>query len=93
MLLWPVIEGETKMVNTQTMFDRFNLIKLQNHPANINQDHLTISGMFDTVEQFHSLAEKMKRNIEQMEGKSAKRYETLEWSIRNVFSNQENGDN
>ena len=71
----------------------FNLVELQNHPANINQDHLTISGMFDTVEQFHSLAEKMKRNIEQMEGKSAKRYETLEWSIRNVFSNQENGDN
>jgi hypothetical protein len=81
------------MINTQAMFDMFNLVELQNHPANINQDHLTISGMFDTVEQFHSLAEKMKRNIEQMEGKSAKRYETLEWSIRNVFSNQENGDN
>ena len=51
------------MVNTQTMFDMFNLVELQNHPANINQDHLTISGMFDTVEQFQTLAEKLEHNI------------------------------
>ena len=66
------------MINTQTMFDRFNLIKLQNHAANINQDHLTISGMFDTVEQFQNLAEKMQRNIQEWNGKRTKRYGPLE---------------
>ena len=38
--------------------------KLQNDPANINQDHLTICRTFTTVEQFETLADRLTTNIE-----------------------------
>ena len=52
------------MYSVQDMFRRFNLIKLQNDPANINQDHLTICRTFTTVEQFETLADRLTTNIE-----------------------------
>ena len=52
------------MYSIQDMFRRFNLIKLQNDPANINQDHLTICRTFTTVEQFEALADRLTTNID-----------------------------
>ena len=48
----------------QTMLDKFNLVELQNHPANSLQDHLTMCGFFQTEEQFKLLADRLQANID-----------------------------
>tara|TARA_R100001594_G_scaffold44904_1_gene77433 strand:- start:236 stop:430 length:195 start_codon:yes stop_codon:yes gene_type:complete len=45
------------------MLDKFNLVELQNHPANSLQDHLTMCGFFTTEEQFKLLADRLQVNI------------------------------
>ena len=47
----------------QTMLDKFNLVELQNHPANSLQDHLTMCGFFQKEEQFKLLADRLQVNI------------------------------
>jgi len=51
----------------QTMLDKFNLVELQNHPANSLQDHLTMCGFFQTEEQFKLLADRLQAQIACME--------------------------
>ena len=46
------------------MLDKFNLVELQNHPANSLQDHLTMCGFFQTEEQFKLLADRLQANID-----------------------------
>ena len=48
----------------KTMLDKFNLVELQNHPANSLQDHLTMCGFFQTEEQFKLLADRLQSNID-----------------------------
>ena len=45
------------------MFEKFNLIELQNHPANVGQDHLSFCAFFDTEEEFAILARCLETNI------------------------------
>ena len=47
----------------KTMLDKFNLVELQNHPANMKYDHLTMCGFFQTEEQFKLLADRLQVNI------------------------------
>jgi len=47
-------------VNIQDMLTKYNLVELQNHPANISQDHLTICCDFETEEEFLNLANRLK---------------------------------
>ena len=49
------------------MLDKYNLVALQNHPANQDQDHLTICGFFQSEEQFKLHAVKLVSAIEKME--------------------------
>jgi len=51
------------------MLDKYNLVALQNHPANQDQDHLTICGFFQSEEQFKLHAVKLVSAIEKMESK------------------------
>ena len=46
------------------MLDKFNLVELQNHPANSLQDHLTMCGFFQKEEQFKLLADRLQANID-----------------------------
>jgi len=46
------------------MFDKYDLVRLQNHPANINQDHLTFCSFFKTEEEFQRLASLLQENID-----------------------------
>lgn len=46
------------------MFARYDLIRLQNHAANVNQDHLTFAGFFTTESEFAALADRLTANIE-----------------------------
>mgnify|MGYP003681571041 CR=1 FL=1 len=43
---------------------RHGLIELQNHKANIDQDHLTICGFFNTDDKFKQHAESLQKNID-----------------------------
>ena len=47
----------------QRMLTKYNLVELQNHPANISQDHLTICGFFETEEAFRIHAKHLKDEI------------------------------
>ena len=55
--------GEFGMGWTTEMITKFDLIKLQNNPANIQQDHLTICGFFQTEEDFANHAERLTANL------------------------------
>ena len=48
----------------KTMLDKFNLVELQNHPANSLQDHLTMCGFFQKEEQFKLLADSLQATID-----------------------------
>jgi len=45
------------------MFDKYDLVRLQNHRANVDQDHLTFCGFFETEEEFQRLATRLQENI------------------------------
>ena len=47
----------------KTMLDKFNLVELQNHPANMKYDQLAICELFTTEEQFKLLADRLQVNI------------------------------
>lgn len=55
---------------TNDMIIKYNLIPLQNHEANVYQDHLTICGFFTDEQQFSDLAAKLTAQIEQYEARS-----------------------
>ena len=48
----------------KTMLDKFNLVELQNHPANMKYDQLAICELFTTEEQFKLLADRLQANID-----------------------------
>ena len=45
------------------MFKKYDLVKLQNHEANIGQDHLSFCGFFTKEQQFADLAKRLEANI------------------------------
>tara|TARA_R100000963_G_C4563982_1_gene51651 strand:- start:288 stop:446 length:159 start_codon:yes stop_codon:yes gene_type:complete len=47
-------------MNIQDMLTKYNLVELQNHTANVSQDHLTMCGFFETEEEFLNLANHLK---------------------------------
>lgn len=55
----------------QKMFAKYDLIRLQNHSANVNQDHLTFSGFFTTESEFAALATRLAANIKEFEESNA----------------------
>ena len=48
----------------QTMLDKFNLVELQNHPANVHADVLSFCELFQTEEQFKLLADRLQARID-----------------------------
>ena len=52
------------MQDINDAIDRHDLIRLQNHTANVDRDHLTICGMFTTEEQFVNHAAKLRKYAE-----------------------------
>ena len=46
-------------MNVNKAIDKHNLVALQNHPANVNRDHLTICAFFTTDADFYSHAHKL----------------------------------
>ncbi len=46
------------------MFEKYNLVKLQNNAANVNQDHLSICGFFKTEAEFAAQAAYLQANID-----------------------------
>lgn len=45
------------------MIKKYRIVELQNHEANITQDHMTICGFFTTEEEFAAHADKLRDNI------------------------------
>ena len=45
------------------MFEKYNLVDLQNHPTNLWKDYLSFCAFFDTEEEFKDLADRLTNNI------------------------------
>ena len=51
------------MIDANEMIDKHNLIELQNHSKNIDQDHLSFCFLFKDEAQFEALAAKLTKRI------------------------------
>jgi hypothetical protein len=51
------------MTDQQRQEQTARIAKLQNHEANVRQDHLTITGFFTTLEQFEDHAKNLEAAI------------------------------
>jgi len=47
------------MININEMLTKYNLVELQNHANNVEQDHLSFCSLFKTEAQFEALAAKL----------------------------------
>lgn len=47
----------------RAMFTKYDLIRLQNHAANVSQDHLTFAGFFTKESEFAALADTLAARI------------------------------
>tara|TARA_R110002051_G_scaffold100346_1_gene170667 strand:+ start:244 stop:402 length:159 start_codon:yes stop_codon:yes gene_type:complete len=45
------------------MFEKYNLVKLQNHPTNSWKDYLSFCAFFSNEEEFKDLADRLTNNI------------------------------
>jgi hypothetical protein len=56
----PPTQGKGKqMINVNEMITKYNLVELQNHDNNVEQDHLSFCSLFKTEAQFEALAAKL----------------------------------
>lgn len=51
------------MVDLKAALEKYEIIKLQNHEANVHQDHMTICAFFKTEQEFANHAAKLRDNI------------------------------